>query len=548
MRSNKILLLLLILICIPAVYSFFHSGFFPSHDGEWMVVRFSDFHRSFVDGQWPVRIAGRLNFGYGYPVFNFLYPGTFYLAEIFHLLKLNFVDSVKALFVVSYILSGISMFILMKEWTGRIPALAAAVLYLYTPYRFVDMYVRGSLGEATAFMFIPLIFFAIVKIYKSQNIIFTCFGAIALLGLITTHNVIAYLFLPIIILYALYLSMFIKEKKQFLVKCMTLIVLGLGLSCFFWFPALAERQFTIFNQTVVADYTKNFPRFWELIIPNWGYGLSTPGEKGSMSFQIGVVNIVSIIAAVFLLKSKLLINSKQNIFFLPITLIGIFFLQSLSLPLWKYIPGLTTIQFPWRILSVTTFTTAILIGIYLDSLSNKIIIRTMSLVIIISSIFLNINYLKPSEFNNRGEGFYTTNDDTTTVKGEYMPIAAVNLPRQRALSKVILEKNKGNVTNLVVKSNKITFDYIGDKETITVNSVYYPGWEVLINQIKQNITVNKNGLMNINVAKGKSSIVFVFRETPFRKTADIITFLSFLATLLLFFSIKLNYNQIGKII
>ncbi len=157
-KNKYLILIVLFIISLIGIVSFFHSGFFPSHDGEWMVVRFSDFHRSLADGQWPARWAGRLNFGFGYPVFNFLYPGTFYLTEIFHLLKLNFVNSVKATFIMSYLLSGIFMFLFARQWWGKWGGLAAAVLYLYTPYRFVDMYVRGSLGESVAFIFPPLIF------------------------------------------------------------------------------------------------------------------------------------------------------------------------------------------------------------------------------------------------------------------------------------------------------------------------------------------------------------------------------------------------------
>ncbi len=323
---------LIVAVGLLGVTSFFHSGFFPSHDGEWMVIRFSDFHRSLADGQWPVRWAGRLNFSFGYPVFDFLYPGTFYFTEIFHFLKLNFVDSIKAAFAISFVLSGIFMYLFVKEWFGKLGGLAAAVLYLYTPYRFVDLYVRGSLGESVAFMFPPLIFWSITKIYyyypnrpdatsgQLQNPakidsgqvrmmrLWMGIGALGIAGLITTHNVIAYLFLPIILLFIFFLHFFGLSQKsvKFLINSLLLIVLGFGASAFFWLPALWDKQYTIFDKVVVADFAKNFPSVKELIFPSWGFGPSEPGNPVSLSFQIGVVNLLILVttAAIMMLVIK----------------------------------------------------------------------------------------------------------------------------------------------------------------------------------------------------------------------------------------------------
>jgi hypothetical protein len=539
MKLNRHLLLI-ILIAIPAVLSFFHSGYFTSHDGEWMVIRFSDFHRSLADGQFPVRFAGRLNFGYGYPVFNFLYPGTFYLAEFFHLLKFNFVDSIKLLFITSYILSGMCMYLFAKEWVGKTQAFVAAVLYLYTPYRFVDMYVRGSLGESVSFLFIPLVFLAVSKIFRSHNYVWVCFGAIGLLGLITTHNVIAYLFLPIIVLFGAILVLLKTNNKFFYKDFLLLLILGLGLSCFFWLPAVLEKKYTIFDQTVIADYAKNFPLFKELIFPSWGFGLSMPGKTNSMSFQLGIINLISLLlTAVLLITKKITKYFKIAVFFFIVTLVAIFFLSQVSRFFWNFIPGLTLIQFPWRILSVITFTTSILLGFLLQQAKNK---TALFLAIFITAlcVLFNITYLKPHFFINRGEGFYSTNDDTTTVKDEYLPIKALNLPRKRPDSKIEMQKPKGQILNLISKSNDISFEYNGETNNLLINTVYFPGWEALINNHVQQIQVSPLGLMMIPVDSGRSVVVLKFKESKVRKIADTISMLSFFAILWLLFVSKIN--------
>src|SRR3990170_4245274 len=98
---NLLILFFVLVISIPLLIPYFHSGYFPTHDGEWAVVRLSDMFRELKDFQIPARYSGNLNFGYGYPLFNFVYPLPYYLGSFFHLLGLGLVDSVKAVFALS---------------------------------------------------------------------------------------------------------------------------------------------------------------------------------------------------------------------------------------------------------------------------------------------------------------------------------------------------------------------------------------------------------------------------------------------------------------
>ena len=103
-------LIILTAISLIALWPFFKKGYFESHDGEWMVIRFTAFHQTLASGQFPVRFVDRLNNNYGYPVLNFLYPLPFYLAEIPKLLGFGFVDSIKSIFILSSVFSVVAMF------------------------------------------------------------------------------------------------------------------------------------------------------------------------------------------------------------------------------------------------------------------------------------------------------------------------------------------------------------------------------------------------------------------------------------------------------
>ena len=99
---KKVLAILFFSLCIsiPVILPYFQAGYFPTHDGEWAVVRLADMFRTIRDLQIPARYSGELNFGYGYPLFNFAYPMPYYLGILMYMLGAGFVDTIKILFVV----------------------------------------------------------------------------------------------------------------------------------------------------------------------------------------------------------------------------------------------------------------------------------------------------------------------------------------------------------------------------------------------------------------------------------------------------------------
>src|SRR4030042_3821200 len=129
----KKLFIILIFTSLIAVWPFLKKGFFQSHDGEWMVIRFTAFHQTLASGQFPVRFVARLNNNYGYPVMNFLYPLPFYFAEVPKVLGFGFVDSIKIIFVISTIASVGAMYWALSQLFNKQASLAGAIVYLFIP-------------------------------------------------------------------------------------------------------------------------------------------------------------------------------------------------------------------------------------------------------------------------------------------------------------------------------------------------------------------------------------------------------------------------------
>lgn len=528
--SSKLLLVLLLLLVLPAALSLFRPEFFVSDDGEWMVIRLSDFHRSFVSGQIPVRWAARLNHGYGYPVFNFLYPLSLYWGEFFHLLSFSFADSIKLVFIFSFFLSGLLMYFFARQLWGKWGGLVAAVFYVYSPYRFLDVYVRGSIGEAVSFVFIPLIFWAVHRLNKQKRRLYLALGALGFAGLIVSHNIMAMLFTPIVLFYAFLQIWQSKSKKRLAFDYAVLFLLGLGLACFFWLPALYDKQFTVLDQVTVANFTEHFPSLRQLLIPYWGYGPSVTGTADKASYQIGLVHLLVVLFSLFVLIKSWQKNIKtrnQILFFLIVFLVAILLMLPLSTIIWKTVPFLWRTQFPWRLLAISTFSSAVLSGSVFKLLKARQ--KTLGMILLVVLVILaNLSYAKPEFFVNRPETFYTTNEATTTVKDEYMPVWVKEKLLKRAEKKVEILAGEGKIKNLSFNSKKTTFSLQAKTEIeVQVNTVYFPGWQAKIDNKQATIDYqNKRGLIQLKTPPGSHQVVVEFKETPLRLFVDIFSLAS----------------------
>src|SRR3989338_7217622 len=172
---KKIDWLIIFFVLAASIFTLKHlflPGFYTSHDGPHQIVRFYYFDRLLKEGQFPPRWVGGLKYGFGYPLFIFSYHLPWYIAEIFRTLDFSVITSVKLTFLAGYILSGMTMYWFLRSLAGTLASFTGTILYLYAPYRFSNIFVRAAIGDATAFIFIPLIFLSVIRLRARKNILF----------------------------------------------------------------------------------------------------------------------------------------------------------------------------------------------------------------------------------------------------------------------------------------------------------------------------------------------------------------------------------------
>src|SRR5258708_34472928 len=159
------------------------------------------------------------------------------------------IDSLKILFILFFVLSGIGMFFLSRKiWKNDLSALVSSIIYLYAPYRAVDVWVRAALPEAISFVFFPLIILEIERYLEKRKkkdlLLFSL-----LFGLLTiNHNLSLVLFAPFLIGWIIFRLIQIKNPKPFL-ELGIAGIFSLLLSAFYLLPVIFDSKFVNINST-----------------------------------------------------------------------------------------------------------------------------------------------------------------------------------------------------------------------------------------------------------------------------------------------------------
>ncbi|HSW96963.1 MAG TPA: 6-pyruvoyl-tetrahydropterin synthase-related protein [Candidatus Saccharimonadales bacterium] len=535
---KKLFLIILIIIGFIPLLGLFHSGLPITHDGKDHVARIANFYQNLQEGNLIPRWAGNLNWGYGHPILEFLYPLPSYIASVSHLIGFSFIDSAKIVFGIGMLASAVGMYLWLGEFLPIPAAFIGGVIYLFTPYRFVEVYVRGDIGENLAFVFMPLTLLFIYRLYKKGKDsgparMTICLTAISFASLMLSHNAIVLMYFPFIIFYCLYLSYMSKDKFYMLRTTCYSLLLGFALSAFFWVPALLEGKYTLRNIVTAGEYTSRYVSFPQLLYGPWSFG-----GTGQFSVQLGIINWIVLftsVCIVFILWKKKDKNFLLTISLLLYTMAAIFLMLPLSQGIWQKIMLLQNFQFPWRFLAIPLFTTSVL-GAIIVSLIPKPFYKFVIFLLLLLILFFNKDYWHAKGYLYHSDQFFSAVYNSTTDTGESSPIWSVRFMEKQPKKHVEVIAGKAMVTPLQRNMTKHVYAVTAITEAgLRENTIYFPGWEVL--QDGKEIPIqyqdpHNRGIITFSVAKGRHMITVVYTETKLRLVADVISLLSLLSVVI----------------
>jgi hypothetical protein len=551
---TKYPIFIIIFLALPAMRALFVPGFYGASDDLHIAWLF-EMDRVIREGQFPPRFVPDLSYQFGYPLFDFVFPLPFYVAEVFHLTGLSLVTSIKMLFALSLPLSGYFMYRLLKKFCSPVVALAGAVVYMYTPYRSTDIYVRGAVGEAFVFIFLPLAILATINLLNSRQKGRVSLGifAISIAALITSHNIVAYMFLPLLFLLVLICIFFQKHSSRLKLffKVLLGIFFGLLISSYFWIPAIVESRLMV--ESTVFNFIDHFPTLGQLVTPYFGWGASVAGPYDGMSFFIGLINLILVVLGIILIfRFRRRLTKEQlilSIWALIVFFLAVFMMNFRSTFVWNVFPYIAYFQFPWRYLSMVTLVTPLFV-IPISKLGHS---KYIGIAIIVFAILTNFLYFKPHDyFPDRNDDYYINkyipephaSDAYRQTGEEYLRLSKNTAQRPGGVYPRVSVK-RGEFKEVVL-INSLDARFTVQSEVLALvsyNKYLFPGWYAKVDGEYVSLHPGRPfGQIYINLLPGTHTVEVFYRETKERLILDAISLLSLVIAITMMIS-KPNENK-----
>jgi uncharacterized membrane protein len=173
-------------IIIPCSWPF-------SHEGTRYIMLLDHFKDAVANGVLYPRWLPDAYGGYGYPLFLFYQPGFFFAALPFSFLPGYPLCTMYIFLIFLFFAGGVGAYKLCKELSGPLIGFFCSILFLLTPYLYVNLYVRGDLSELMAMLLCPWpIFFLVIlkkRIQQNARLVWSMLGiATTLLAIILSSS------------------------------------------------------------------------------------------------------------------------------------------------------------------------------------------------------------------------------------------------------------------------------------------------------------------------------------------------------------------------
>lgn len=475
----------LIVLALISFKPYLNNSFPYTHDGENHLARFANYKIAIREGQFPPRFAPNLLNHYGYPVFNYNYPLANILSLPFSFLKINYEITFKII-AFSFVLAGL---IGLNKWLKTLgykqrSRTFASAIFALTPYLINTLSYRGNIGEVMAFCLLPWLFYFVENPIKKpfgKNSVKFLSQTITLIMFFLSHNIAVLFGTPILIIYSL-----IKYKKGILkqISLISSFIFGIITTLWFWLPAVFEKNLIILdNAELSKSYVDHFSTLAQLLFAPLEFGFSKVGSIDSLSFSIGLVQIFILIFAFILLKKKIKNNKDKQLnktkLFLGATLTLILLQLSITLPLWRILPLVNFIQFPWRL---TMFSGILFLPLaaFVFEKGNK-----LTQAILLSLIFIQlvtVLKVKPADYFHKNNVDYEAFTQTTSTANENLPKTFLysDFADWQPSAKIL--SGKGTITTTEWRGSKRNYTVNVSTDSIIVEpTMYFKGWETKAN-------------------------------------------------------------------
>jgi hypothetical protein len=500
----------------------------PLASGTWVVghqegMRYlalaEHFREALLETKGYPRWLPRLYGGYGYPTFVFYQPLIFFLdaawSTLFHGTRALWAALFTLLFA-----GGAGVYLLARRHAGAIWSLAVAGVFLLSPYLYVDLYVRHALAELSSLLLAPWLLFSVVQLHDRIRAGAPRASAVALLSLSVAALVYAHPLTSFMLLFWLLpisLATCVRGRRLAFADAWPLALgvgLGVLLSAPYWLPTVlmqGEVNMNAANQGY-AEATRHTVHWFQFLQRDWGFGGSAENSaEDGMPFQLGAAHFALALVA-FGLARKTPVVIAAFVSYLAVILA----MTPWCAWFWR-LPGFDRMQFPWRMLVVSTALQSFVLAAAGERFS-QLLRYHWQRVAVAAALLLGVAFWQKEQFQlawrieNADElvraEFAAARSQVQRYNGtdEFRPKTTPPGDPRPLRDGSLLSADHGRLS-FAPESN--AFHVVAELETdkstwLTLRQLYLPGWFVsldgrAISDAELRRRVHRRGLMRIRV-------------------------------------------------
>jgi hypothetical protein len=566
------------LISLIAIWPFVSRASLPQgSDAELHIFRLAELTWLTQAGEIYPRWAPNFYYGFGYPIFNYYAPLTYYLGLPVALLPwFDAVDGVKFVLILGLLAVAVGVYGFVRDNWGRAAGFVAAAVAVYAPYlQYVDPHARGDLAEAFSFGAFALALWGMDRLRRRPSTGRWIMASLLVAAVILSHNLMALVCFGLLLAWAAWRigedwltqtregakapSVTFAPLREIMILFGPLL-LGVGLAAFFWLPVALEQNAVNLNTLIGEgdnfDFRNHFLSLATLLgeAPRLDWGAS----EAHFVFNLGLAQWALGLLGVIALAVGRAANGRHLSFFALAAAGLIFMMLPISIWLWELIPLMAFMQFPWRLLGVAVILLAVLAGVGAAGLSgyfpanwrNWVAATAVGLTILLAlplsevppwePDFGPVNSTRVAHIELAGHWLGTTSTaDFLPVTVEVLPTPEgqllLALFEGRELDRVNRAALPAGATVESVEKRPLHFQYQTQSDEDFLLRLFlfdFPGWTARIDGRPVETEIGlPEGFLVVPVPAGDQIVDVRFEATPARRLATAVSWLALLFTL-----------------
>ncbi len=522
------------------------------HDFDFHLVSWIDALQNWRQGIVYPHWSPNSNFGAGEPRFIFYPPLSWMLGAAFGAI-FPWKGVPLAIICLVFAATGFATRALARRLLPDGPATLAGCAAIFSGYALFTAYERSDFGELTGGFWIPIILLLVLRERNAPSTLLrrafdgsTALLALAIAGAWLSNAPLGVMACYLLAGVALLLAL-ARRSWAPIVRSATAVVLGLGITTFYWIPALVEERFADMSQ-ILDDAGYKVENNW-LFARHADPALELHDVELLKASFIAITMLAVALIGLIICWRRGKLRGRLD-WWLPLAAIPIvvLFLQfPVSDFLWNLLPKLRFLQFPWRWLVVLQAPMGIFFAAAIwtnRALWRALILASTGALFLVATLVAGFNFFQPCDEEDAvwammdvywtGAGFVGTD--------EYEPPYADN--SQLAMSLPVACLAASPTTTLGEGSAGANFEWSADQhsceatftaattpgqapaEHLRVNAVAphpaalilrlrsYPAWQVRVNGVLQTSLPKRNdGLIAVSIPQGPVTVTADWTST-----------------------------------